>query len=402
MRRFLWIPALVVILTLGFYLGGRSHHREALASICQLVGENFYRSNSKLEIWVSDCVETAARLPGAIDNRQFLDLTQTLLDKLEVSHLAIYSPAEDAEVWQGRALDTGIRAHFVEDALIVRRVIKGSSAENQGVQRGDEILRIEGAGEVTPWGARSRGGWFHFNRLGAEFDLKLEPTDLKIDSAPYLESLPQQTGLLTIPSFRSEYFESKSWRTLAAGFPKYNRLIIDLRENAGGNFVAMLRALSPFMCEPMRIGSVDQPRKDLPDLESIQDFLSDGFQIGELSTHKRIWLETYTGYGCYQGKVTVLAGSLTQSVAEIFAYAMSLRPQTRIWGQRTAGDVVIAVWYSIPQLGRGYTLSIPEAVFKKLDESALEGVGVEPSKSLYFELHEARQGLDSWVLRALN
>ena len=38
-----------------------------------------------------------------------------------------------------------------------------------------------------------------------------------------------------------------------------SRLIVDVRENAGGNFVAMLRALSTLQCGGRTIGTLEQP-----------------------------------------------------------------------------------------------------------------------------------------------
>lgn len=400
MRRFLWVFPIAVIFLFGIFLGGGSRHREALAEICQLVSDSFYRDDNRLKIWTGQCLEAAAGLPARLKLSDFMHVTQALLDRLEVSHLAVYSPSEDREVWRGRALDTGLRTHFVEDALIVKNVIRDSAAARVGVETGDEVVAIEGVEHPSPWGARHRKGWFDFNRRGQNMRVRIEPTDLKIDHAPEVTKGSRGVGVINIPSFRSEYFKAESWRAQVEEARHFSRLVVDLRENAGGNFVAMLRALSPFMCEPIEIGTVDQPRKDLPTLNVIPDEMSDEFQIQTLGQYSQVGLETYSSYGCLPQPVTVLIGAGTQSVAEIFAYAMSLRGKTRVWGNRSAGEVVLAVWYTLPHVGEGFSLSIPEAVFKTLDQKELEGVGVVPSRYLEYDLHEARQGLDSWILRA--
>ena len=162
----------------------------------------------------------------------------------------------------------------------------------------------------------------------------------------------------------------------------------------------MLRALSTFMCTERSAGQVVQPRKNLPDKKFLIDDLSDAVQIKELESHRNIGLRTYKGYGCFNGRVTVLVSSDTSSVSEIFASVMVHRPRSRVWGQPTAGDVLLAVWYDLPLLGPGYSFSIPEAEYITPDNVQLEGRGVLPQNELYFDLKIARTGKDEWIEKA--
>jgi carboxyl-terminal processing protease len=228
----------------------------------------------------------------------------------------------------------------------------------------------------------------------------IKSRSLMPDSSPRVEALDRRTALLTIPSFRSEYFVADKWMEIARQLPRFDHVIIDVRENAGGNFVAMLRALSTFMCGQRSVGQVVQPRKNLPDKKFLIDDLSDAKQIQELENYRNIDLRTYEGYGCYRGRVTVLISSETSSVSEIFAAAFLTRPHSRVWGQPSAGDVLLAVWYDLPLLGSGYSFSIPEAEYVTPDKVQLEGRGVMPQNELHFDLKISRSGKDEWVEEA--
>lgn len=400
MRRLFLFSLFIASLLLGSALNNGAKYRDVFRQVCDLTQEHFYRADETLEAWIKECRIRAAREPLFVSSSQLLRDIQDQLNELNVSHFQVYDPGEDKRLWKGESIDTGIRSRYVEEFLIVYRVEKGSAAEEAGVKPGDEIVAITGTDQVTPWGASRRAGEFTIKRGDKELKIIIQPKSLTLDSAPRLEALDASTALLTIASFRSEYFSKENWLPIAKQLPKYGHVIVDLRENAGGNFVAMLRALSTFMCTERSAGRVVQPRKNLPDKKYLVDDLSDAVQIKELESYRNIGLRTYAGYGCFNGRATVLVGSDTSSVSEIFASAMVHRARSRVWGQPTAGDVLLAVWYDLPLLGPGYSFSIPEAEYITPDNVQLEGRGVLPQNELYFDLKIARSGKDEWIEKA--
>ncbi|MGE3760463.1 MAG: S41 family peptidase [Pseudobdellovibrionaceae bacterium] len=397
MRRLFLFLLFIGSLMLGSALNNGARYRDVFRQVCDLTEEHFYRDDEALDQWIKECRYRAARQPLFSSIAQLLRDIQDQLNILNVSHFQVYDPGEDKRLWKGESIDTGIRARYVEEFLIVYRVEKGSAAEEAGVKPGDEILAITGTDQVTPWGAMKRAGEFTIKRADVEKKLIIQPRSLTLNSEPRLEALDSKTALLTMASFRSEFFSKEKWLPIAKQLPKFDHVIVDLRENAGGNFVAMLRALSTFMCSEKYAGRVVQPRKNLPDKKFLIDDLSDAVQIKELESHRNIDLRTYNGYGCYTGKATVLISSDTSSVSEIFASTFFHRPRSRVWGQPSAGDVVLAVWYDLPLLGPGYSFSIPEAEYISPDKEQLEGRGVVPQNELHFDLMIARSGKDEWV-----
>lgn len=402
MRRLLCFLLFLSCLAVGGWITHKGRYRDAFRAVCDLTAERFYKPDHKLRSWLRTCRKRADHVSWFTNETHLLRDIQDLLNELQVSHLQVYDPHEDRRLWKGESIDTGIRSRYVEDSLVVYRVEKQSAAESAGVRKGDEILKISGAEQVTPWGAMRRTGQFllkryHPDSSPTEIPVEIQAKTLRVDASPRLEKLDGRTALLEIDSFRAEFFEPSEWRKLIAPLNSFEHVIVDVRENTGGSFVAMLRALSTFHCGGKRMGSLVQPRKSLPVKESFDDNASDAHQIEELSRYRSLGLVTFDDYGCFQGRTTVLVGPETSSVAEIFAHSFYQRPKSRVWGQPTAGDVILAVWYELPMLGPGYSFSIPEAVYLTNDREELEGRGVTPQKELYHELTSSLAGKDSWI-----
>lgn len=401
MRRLWFFTLFLSCFLFGLWANRVAQVREIYLSICDLTQEHFYLDNDRVRSWLSQCQANAQSYTAFVSQDRLVGDIQSLMNEMGISHFSIYDPVEDRQMWRGESIDTGIRARFVEDHLIVYRVLFGSSASDAKVRPGDEILSIEGTESLTAWEAQHRSGQYKMRRGSQEILVHLRPRQLVVDLSPRFSRLDRFTGLLEIPSFRSEFFERATWRQLSGQFKNFARLVIDVRENSGGNFVAMLRALSPFFCTPREVGTLTQPRKQLNDLTNFSDNTSDEYQIQELSRFGSLSLRTFSDYGCYTGPITVLVSAETMSVSEIFAYSLAQRSRTRVWGQPTAGDVVLAIWYDLPLLGVGYSVSIPQAIFITPDEVLLEGQGVRPAKELFYALDLALRGEDNWVIEAL-
>lgn len=400
MRRLFAFLLFLLFVFLGQRVVERSRLSDGVRSICDLVDQHFYKVDSELFAWLKDCRSLASEVRPWHSQEAVVERVQWLMDGLRVSHFQIFTPSEDKKIWRGEAVDTGVRARWVEDRLVVFKVLRSSGAEKAGLRAGDDILRIDGSDRISPWRAQNVGGEFIFKRAEQVLTAVVVATPLQVDEGPQLKKLNARTGLLTISSFRAEYFRGEDWLDIVEGFREYDALVIDVRDNAGGNFVAMLRALSTFFCEPQEVGTLVQPRKAGQEPHEFNDETSDEYQISELDRYRAIRLKTFRRYGCFQKSLTVLVNADTASVSEIFAEALRTRERTRVWGLPTAGDVVLAVWYDLPLLGRGFSISIPEAVYLNPEGEELEGKGIWPEKELYYNLDEALAGQDNWLREA--
>lgn len=398
--------AAILILLITSFAGGyllmrRMQVHQAVYDICDLIEEKFYLSNPALEQWADNCRASAKKLSLFSTRPQIRRLLQEQMDMLRVSHFMIYSPVEDQKLWKGQAKETGLKTRWMEDHLVVFQIVEGSPAEAAGFRLGDELLTLNGHEIQDQEIAVTRGGSYGVLRNGKKIEIKVEAGSVQLDSQPKLRRLDDRTALITLSSFRSEYFEDEPWKKFVQSWKPYSRLIFDLRENAGGNLVSMLRALSPLLCHPTVVGDLSLPRRSDGEKQFLVNDLSDDEQINQIDTSAGVTLKTFEGYGCFQGSVALLIGPHTSSVSEIFSSAVLKRAHSKVFGQPTSGDVVLAVWYDLPAWGPGYSISIPEALYLTPEGRQLEGEGVYPQKEVFDDLQVWRQGKDSWIQTAL-
>jgi len=380
-----------------------SVYRDAIDLVCDTVFSNLYTHPENFLSWRKQCRKLGDEVSAFSARSAFLNQIQDHLNTLHLSHLGVYFPDETKRLWEGKSKDTGIRGRFVEGQFIVFDVLAGSAAEQAGVMIGDSLAAINGKNVTSKFQVQTTKGRFEFLRANELKRFDLVPTEISIDENPKLIELNPQLAVLRISSFRKELFEEAQWLKLTQNLNKYSSIILDLRENPGGNFTAGLRTLSPFFCRPKLVGRIVKPRqvasgnalsKDLP------DFMADSEQVEVFTHYPIVNMRTYDSYGCFSGPMVVLIDSQTASVAEVVAEGLKLRDKTRLIGRITSGDVLVGVWYDLSMLGRGYSFSVPEALFKNMDGDSIEGAGVIPDLELDYKLNEAVQGQDSYLLKA--
>lgn len=376
-----------------------SAYRNAAHEVCDLVESNYYRRDEpKVVEFIKKCRTAAATQSFLLSKRANIERLNGWLGTLGVSHLSLYPPQENRSLWQNRALDTGLRARIVESDMAIVRVVKDSAADFAGIRRGDVLDAINGEIVSSVLDAQTGRGRFDFTRRGKRYSVTLEPTEITVDLRPVLTSLDGGVAVLRIASFLPQYFDASHWKPIAVQLVRYSHLIIDLRDNAGGSFPAMLRALSPFRCRDPEVGAlVGTGRGD--DVE-MRDELDTRSQLAQLSEARRLLLNTFDDYGCYDGDVTVLIDDGTSSTAEIFAEAFYTRRFSRVWGQPSAGQVVMAQWFDVHGFGDETALAIPIAGYISSDGRTIENAGLVPEKQLYYDLGDARLGIDTWIREA--
>ena len=204
-----------------------------------------------------------------------------------------------------------------------------------------------------------------------------EPEAVSQSKEPLYSLVEKDWGYLSLRSFLPQYFEQAQWSELVDRAEPVKNLIIDLRQNQGGNFVAMLRVLSSLICKPAtRIGRLERPKTQNSQRVVFEDLLEDADQLKTLETFRYAEMHTFSGYPCFQfERMIVLTDYQTASVSEIMTFALKHHGALH-FGDRTAGSVLVGVWYPLHQLGKGYWISLPEAYFTSFDGSFIEGEGV--------------------------
>jgi len=180
------------------------------------------------------------------------------------------------------------------------------------------------------------------------------------------------------------------------------KIILDLRNNSGGNFVAGLRLASVFLCGEQAVGYLYKPRNEKRKISTLTDTLEDAMQIQILKKNDLVTLQTFADYPCLSQPMVVLVNEDTASTAEMVAQILKDYRGTKIVGLPTAGALLQGVWYDLPELGPGVSISIPEALYQTQRGHVIEGHGVSKvDKFVNERLSDFRKGQDSWVLQAI-
>lgn len=370
--------------------------------VCDLVANRIYiEDDAVVGKWKKTCLQRSRLVKfSSLKNLIIKDLNN-VLGLLQVSHLEVYDSMAVKSIWTGEAQETGIEAEFVDSELVVFKVHPKSPADAIGIKKGDIIISINGE-QPNPWEAKTISGPYVVKRLKAEMKLDIKATKIVRNEDLRLEELRKGIAHLEIPSFRADFYSEEKMKSLRQKLQGMNELIVDLRGNIGGNFVAGLRLLSLFICTPEEVGRLVRPRAETSSHQELPNDLDDEKQIAVLNQSKAVLLKTFSSSECYQGKVSVLVDGGTASVAEMVAQALKEFRKALIMGSPSRGQLLVGVWYPVPEIGPGVEISIPEAIYVSRKEHRIEGLGVELDKILYYNIDEMQSGIDSWVKKALD
>ena len=397
------VALLLLILTaaLAARFSLASTYKKAALEVCDLIESNYYRhAYPEVIQFLNRCRLDAGSQSFLLSKQENIKRINDRLSTMGVSHLNLYRPEENRALWENRSLDTGIRARIVESDMVIYRVLKGSAAALAGLLPGDVLDSFAGQMISSVWDARTLAGRYGIERQGKKFFVDLNPTEIAEDLGPVLKDLGKGRGLLRMASFLPHYFEVERWGAIAEQLSRYRVLVIDLRDNAGGSFPGMLRALSPFRCRDRWIGTLVGTGKGRD--EDLRDVLDTRSQLSQLADARRLILRAYSRYGCFDGAATVLIDDGTSSTAEIFAEAFYTRKNSRVWGQPSAGQVVMAQWFDVKGFADETALAIPIAGYVSSSGQQIENAGLAPEKQLYYDLERARLGRDSWIEDAVS
>jgi C-terminal processing protease CtpA/Prc len=411
---------------IGFIQSTRQSNRISAIEICELVREHYYRADEpafadrfkkcQAEAERQSLISNYFSIPSPLlqspwsQDQSVLSLNR-VLDNFQTSHLSIYSPSENQEVWSHETLDNGVRARRVEDQIIVTKVLPKSPADLAGIKVGDQIDEVDGREPNSVQQLSSADGIIRVTRFSSQnsyqkysstpLEFSLLPVSIQEDRSPHLKVISNDIAVLEISSFLPQYFDTNTWREMISNMARYSALVIDLRDNRGGSFPAMLRALSAFRCQAQEVGTLRRSAVDKePGSMELKDILDTDAQLAVIDAQTISRLRTFHGYSCITADIILLIDGGTASVSELFAAAFLNRPRTQVYGQSTAGQLVMAQWF--PLFARfGYTLSIPIATVWTEQKIEIEGRGIYPQKDLFYSLDQARLGVDSWLVESV-
>lgn len=337
------------------------------------------------------CTVATSRCPAARSLGELFGIVAEAVLALDDSHTTFYPPERAARV------EYGWRMQAVGDRMLVTGVTTGSDAERQGMERGDEILAVDGFrltrrnqwkfhyayGIVAP---RERVAVVVRKPSGEERTLAVTATvrpvsrlvdlttdqgwrELILDGERDADSTRDQS--VVVPSerpgdsvfvWRLRGFDgSDEQARILKRALRYSAIVFDVRGNPGGYGEHAADILGQ-MVPAGTIVSVDRGRKRADTLRT-------------KAPRGALW----------QGRAVVLVDSRSASASEMFAYAMQHERRATIVGDVTAGALTGAqVYPHLVGVGRQAMFAVSVAVIDvhMADGKRLEKVGVVPDETV--------------------
>lgn len=334
--------------------------------------------------WQSVREELRPKVEGASSMSEARAVMRSMLERLGQSHCVIL-PARmypdtgtggAGKQLSGEVCDTGcgFDVRVVDDRALVVSVRQGSAADNAGVKKGWEIVRIGNDDPLDHWthtsavtsrllGAAGDSVTVQFlddQREKVECDIKLgkrRSRQYRFGDLPPMEVwveyhlLKGNIGYIAFNWFFDPALVMKHFNDAMKSFMKTNGVIIDIRGNGGG-IGTMAIAMAGWLIEEQGkyLGT-----NVLRDCE-LKEFI-------------------YPRAVTYDGHVAVLVNGSSASTAEIFAAGLKAIGRARIFGSRTAGQTLPA---GIERLPNGDGFVYPRGNCVSPDGTELEGVGLTP------------------------
>jgi carboxyl-terminal processing protease len=371
------------------------------------VDENFYDPGFNGVDWKAVGARYRARIAGVKTDAQFDALVSAMLAEIGTSHLYIVAPSASSASKVG----VGIELAQIGRDEIVRDMVPLSDAHGQGV--------LPGARLMSPKDAL-------YGTLGTTANARFEDCQgrrrdvaLRRISAYWP---PQHPGF--------EWWTAKFSHDRRIGYIRIGRfddgaaaladqamdelrdtsaLIIDLRENSGGN-ASGLRLQSYFAGgEAPAFALLARPylaalghkvgKDDMASIAKVAGAYTDKAIFDAVSAHGgavTFWSED-VGAKRYGKPVAVLIGADTASAGEGFAWSMRLRNVTFV-GRRTAGLLLSASEFDLPG---GWSLTVPVQGIWSAEGVDFRDRALDPDVAVAWTRNDVCTGRDPDIAAAL-
>jgi carboxyl-terminal processing protease len=319
----------------------------------ELVNERYFDAAFRGVDWRQMRERYRPEAAAAKDTGELYVVVNRMCAELKESHLTALAPRRVHELRTDHRPGIGIQWRLVEGKRVVIDVVPASPAERAGIQRGWLVVARNGApiregerfiprvGEVISFG--------FLDQQNVERTFRLQAELLRFERR---EGRRLENGALLL---RFDRFDAPSLSWLSEQLKAHAdapAVVIDLRQNAGGNTLVLDMAVAEFF----------------PDRVPLGRLVRRGGRTRE--NHSFAWRAAR-----YGGEVVLLTGPATASAAEIFSHVLQHHRRATVVGQKTAGAVIYSRPYRLPEGGR---LQIPIIDYVGLDGQRLEGRGVMP------------------------
>ena len=376
--------------------------------VWQTIHDRYYDPAFRGLDWNAQRTTFRALAAEATNSQELYRVLHRMVGSLNDAHTRVYAPEEKFDWWNPRFVSIGLALSEVEGLPTVVQVEHGSAPARAGVRPGDVIASVNG----EPASSLIQRRLTDQSRLSARaaaslrvvasltegapetsVELQWQGKNGKVKSARFQRHWRQRQLGLRIRSERRKYAViviDAFTQTIARDFARAFReklqgvrgIVIDLRENGGGDAEAMAEIASTF--------------------------LGPGISLGQFSdrwgTNFKIATRAKSLFGpelIIQTKLPliVLTSDRTSSAAEIFVSAFKMARRATVIGSESCGCVLaIRTRHTLPD---GGVLDVSELDYRTAEGALLEGHGTRPDEIVMLERRDLYAGRDRALMTAL-
>jgi carboxyl-terminal processing protease len=332
-----------------------------------------------------------------------------LVAPLNDPHTRVFAPGEYADWQHPRYLSVGLSLRELAGALVVTRVEHDTAAARGGVRAGDALLSVDGeavgvlrARQLAETASDHATQAVRQQSLAHLFDgPTLAPVNAVFaDASGHTKTVAlRRTWQERAPAFDIErrgayavvHFNTFTpdialafLRALRTTRRNARGLVIDLRDNGGGDAEAMTDIASAFLPAGTSLGRFTD---------------RNGALVSTPQTRAALLLAA-DEITRFRAPVILLTSARTASAAEIFAAALRENDRVQVIGEQTCGCVLgIRRRHTLPD---GGALDLSELDYTTAAGRRLEGAGLTPDEIIAPTRADLRAGRDPIITRALD
>lgn len=312
----------------------------------------------------------------AEDPRAFANAVNAALRKFGISHIVMTTPEMAANRRTRTATGIGIQIQPEPGKGIrVINVFPESPAFQAGIREGDLIVEADGQKVDNPGQISGEEG----SSVNIKYERDGKAKSVSVTRRKYSNIRPEtltwvnpETALIKIWTFDVGYNQANVEKLFKEA-SKARNLIMDLRNNPGGQVINLVHLMSILLPERAPLGTfiqrsmvtryVKETGGTATDLAAIAKFADRPIRAGTPRIER------------YKGNVAVLVNQGSGSASEIAAAALKENLNAPVVGAKSAGAVLVSVMNPLPH---GYMIQYPITDFVTPSGVRLEGNGVEP------------------------
>ena len=360
--------------------------------------------------WQAERETFRAIAAEASTTEEFYATLRHMLGNLRDAHTRVFAPTEKFDWRRPRFIGVGVSVREVNNLPVIFAVEPESEAERRGLRAGDILTSIDEENVLKLFARRLREQGDSSTRAAAReralaklfdgtsgstvsvawigSDGKERKAMLKrlwCERAPALRARRFEGGRIGLVEFDIFTQEAAAdfMRALDGRLRDARGLIIDLRNNGGGDSEAMIDIISAL----------------LPAGKSLGRFTDRNGRIQSEPHTRAVMLFSANHIKSFHAPLIILTSERSSSAAEIFVAALKESGRATILGQNTCGCALgLRRRHTLPDGGE---LHISELDYHTAGGTRLEGTGVAPDEKITLDRRDLRARRDRAMERAV-